>query len=115
MGSGRFVLPNSDNTMEIAGPIIREGRNQRGNSYVEFDYKGNQTLNVGIVSQQGANLNVNYKLIVPGRSEWNKIYVDFTEELSSAEIGDYRIVLRLTRSNGNTAEFFIDNFKHVHF
>lgn len=115
--SGEVVLTNSNNFIEVATETsVPRGFNARGESYVEFDYKGEGEIAVGIVKSQNGILRVEYILFVPAKTDWNHIYVEFTDKISPNDFDNYRMVLAFTKT-GSSAEskIYIDNYKHVHF
>lgn len=115
--SGVVVLNNSNNFVEVATETsVPKGANSRGESYVEFDYKGEGEIAVGIAKSQNGVFRVEYLLFVPAKTDWNHIYVDFTDKISPNDFDSYKMLLAFTKT-GNSAEskVYIDNYKHVHF
>lgn len=115
--SGMVVLTNSNNFIEVATETsVQRGFNSRGESYVEFDYKGEGEVAVGIAKSQNGFFRVEYILFVPAKSDWNHIYVEFTDKISPNDFDSYKMLLAFTKT-GNSAEskIYIDNYKHVHF
>ena len=115
--SATITLSKSGVFTEVgtATQVIR-GQNLRGRSYVEFDYKGEGEIAVGIAKTVGTSIKGEYVLYVPARSEWNRIYVDLTNKTSPDDYDTYRLILGFTKT-GFSAEskIYIDNFKHIHF
>lgn len=95
---------------------VVKGQNLRGRSYIEFDYKGEGEIAVGIAKSLGTITTIEYFLFVPARSEWNRIYVDITDKTSPNNYDTYRMLLGFTKT-GYSAEskIFLDNYKHIHF
>ncbi|MCB0660854.1 MAG: hypothetical protein KDC04_07960 [Saprospiraceae bacterium] len=114
---GKITLDSGSPSLQLTPTNhIRESEIIGGSSYVEFDYKGDGVINVGVLKRNGTNEAVNYKVLVPCKSEWNKIYVEFTAELAAKDFDDYAIVLGFTRKeSNNSATIYLDNFKHWHF
>jgi len=115
--SGLIELTNSVSFIEIASQVeILAGENARGASYLELDYKGEGEISIGIAKRQGIQLFVEYLVFVPGRQDWNKIYIDLTDKLSPRDYNGYRIVIGFRRTGFSaTSKIWIDNVKHVHF
>lgn len=115
--SGLIELTNSVSFIEIASQVeVLAGENARGSSYVEFDYKGEGEISIGIAKRQGTLLFVEYLVFVPGRQDWNKIYIDLTDKLSPRDYDGYRIAVGFRRTGFSaTSKIWIDNVKHVHF
>jgi hypothetical protein len=87
-----------------------------GASFLEFDYKGEGEITVGIAKVTGSVFKVDRLLFIPGKPDWNHIYVDLTQTLQTKDYTSYRIVFGFTRPiNSISASMFIDNVKHLHF
>jgi hypothetical protein len=115
--SGEVVLTKSNNFVEVATQnSVPKGFNARGESYVEFDYKGEGEIAVGIAKSQNGVFRVEYILFVPAKSDWNHIYAEFTDKISPNDFDNYKMILAFTKT-GSSAEskIYIDNYKHVHF
>ena len=95
---------------------VVKGQNLRGRSYIEFDYKGEGEIAVGIAKSLGNITTIEYFLFVPARSEWNRIYIDITDKTSPNNYDTYRMLLGFTKT-GYSAEtkIYLDNYKHIHF
>lgn len=115
--SGLIELTNNLTFIEIASQTeIIAGENSRGASYVELDYKGEGEISIGLAKRQGAVLLVEYLVFVPGKQDWNKIYIDLTDKLSPRDYDGYRIAIGFRRTGiSATSKIWIDNVKHVHF
>ncbi len=115
--SGLVSLSSSLRTMEIGcSRIVDKGENSRGQSYIELDYKGEGEIAIGIAKTRGNVFTVDYVLFVPGKQEWNKIYVDVTDKLSVDDYSEYRLVLGFTRTGFSLeSNIYVDNIKHLHF
>ncbi len=115
--SAVITLTSSNRIMEI-GCInkIKRGDNSRGQSYVELDYKGEGEIAIGIAKNINNITRIEYVIYIPGKENWNKIYVDLTDKLSSSDYDEYFIVLGANKT-GNSLEskIYIDNVKHLHF
>lgn len=113
--SGKIVLPTATDFAEIASTeTYLKSSLISGSAYIEMDYKGGAEIGVGLVTYDDINPNgvLTYKVVVVPRENWNKIYIDVTEELSSPRLKSYKLALGFTAppgSGGVTA--FIDNVK----
>lgn len=114
--SGLIELTPENNFIELASnDFVRKEDHARGRSYVEFDYKGDDEIAVGVVKVLRGNLDVQYVLFVPGKKDWNRIYVDVTNVLSPHDFDVYYIVLGVTKlTNSAVSRTYIDNVRHVH-
>jgi hypothetical protein len=115
--SGMISFTGSINQMEMGCLVgIRNGDNARGQSYIELDYKGEGEIAVGIAKTIGNVFRIEYILFVPGKPDWNKIYVDVTDKLSSNDYNEYRLVFGFTKTgSGLESKLYLDNIKHLHF
>ncbi|MEZ4912211.1 MAG: hypothetical protein R2774_15290 [Saprospiraceae bacterium] len=114
---GKVTLGSGMTTLQLATSTgVRKTDVAGGASYVEFDYKGDGVISVGILKRSGANQLEQYKVFVPCKNEWNKIYIDFADLISPKDFDDYRILLGFSRKdNNNIANIQIDNLKHWSF
>lgn len=115
--SGVVTLSRNLSFIEVgSAKIIRKGENARGQSYIEFDYKGDGEIAVGIAKSRSGFLNIEYFLFVPGKNDWNKIYVDVTDKLSTDDYDSYFPIIAFTKTGtSQESKLYIDNYKHVHF
>lgn len=115
--SGEVTLTSAIRFVEIASAqSILAGENGRGESYIEFDYKGEGEIAVGLAKFLNGNINIEYFLFVPGRENWNKIYVEVTDKLSSQDYEKYNLLLAFSKTgNSEQSKIYVDNFKHVHY
>ncbi len=95
---------------------VYKGQNLRGSSYIEFDYKGEGEIAVGLAKTLGTITTIEYFLFVPARSDWNRIYIDVTNKTSPNNYDSYRLLLGFTKTGHNAEnKIYIDNYKHIHF
>ena len=115
--SGWIALSNELKFMEIGCDVnINRGQNSRGQSYIEMDYKGEGEIAIGIAKSSFGLFRVEYVLFVPGKENWNKIYIDVTDKLSPDDYDAYRLVLGFTRTGiSQVSNIYVDNIKHIHF
>jgi hypothetical protein len=115
--SGWVTLTNELKFMEVGSANnVNIGQNSRGQSYIEMDYKGEGEIAVGIAKSSFGLIRVEYLLYVPGKENWNKIYIDVTDKLSPNDYESYRLVLGFTRTGiSQISNIYVDNIKHIHF
>ena len=115
--SGKVILTNTNKFLEVAcDSKIKSGDNARGKSYLELDYKGQGEIAVGIIKSFIGTSKIEYVLYIPGKENWNKIYVDLTDKLSANDYIDYSIVLLVSKTGQNVESvMYLDNIKHLHF
>jgi hypothetical protein len=101
VASTRAILPS-----EISG----------GTSYFEFDYKGEGEIAVGVIKSRNGIFSTEYILFVPGKPNWNRIYVDITDKVQDKNFDSYRISLAFRKPDfALQSRLYIDNIKHFHF
>jgi len=94
--------------------------------YLEMDYRTNVELEVGLVGISTDPLNpiesVSYKVILCPLSDWNKVYINFQEDLEVSQLEAYRLAFRASiedtgcgNSNRTNPEVLLDNIKLIRF
>ncbi len=86
--------------------------------YLELDYKNNVPFEIGIIGFVSETQDfTNVKIILTPKEDWNKIYIDFTEDVNLSQLSAYRIVFAsvLEPDQAGEQKVFIDNVKLVHF
>jgi len=115
--SGKIKLDATNHDITVA-TIFNYDRNQNAgsDSYLEMDYKCDVPFFVGVIYVQEGKEVTQPLLVINPRDEWNKIYVDFTEILTSPVLETYRVYFTtdLDPLNVNTGEIYLDNLKFVH-
>lgn len=84
--------------------------------YLELNYKGSNTLTVGIFSYTLSQIIQKPVLYLNPTSEWKKIYLDLSTAVSS-EVNalEYQVFIGALKDEGLVAsEIYIDNIKLVH-
>jgi len=116
--SGKISLDQT-NSFISAGTIFKyEGSQNAGSdSYLEMDYKCDIPFFVGVIYiQEGQEVTLPLLFVNP-KENWNKLYVDFTQILTSPLLESYRIYFTTDLEpleNQETGEIFLDNLKFVH-
>jgi hypothetical protein len=115
--SGEVKLTEDVNFVEIGSNLdIKKQDINSGASYVEFDYKGEGEISIGVAKINNSIFKVDRLIYVPCKQEWNHIYIDFTTVLQPKDFDAYRIVFGFTKAgNSNLSNVYIDNVKHLHF
>ena len=114
---GTVTLTSEFKTTETAtSSRVKNGENARGQSYIELDYKGEGEIAVGISKVKNGLISGEYVLFVPGKEDWNKIYVDVTKVLSGTDYDEYRVILGFSKTGlSSESRMYIDNVRHIHF
>lgn len=90
--------------------------------FMELNYKTDVPLEFGVVAidDQGEEV-VNFEFVVLEKAEWNKIYFDMTDLISTAKVNRFAFIFRggIPFQDGkftlDKAEIYLDNIKLVHF
>lgn len=84
-------------------------------AFLEMDYKNDHLFEVGIIAIFGTESYSYYKLTVPPRADWNKLYVNFTPEVNTLQAEAYRIYFRVVpEANPADIHIYFDNLKLIH-
>ena len=117
-------------TLDTANPVIvvqTEGLidleiSTAGKVYMEVNYKTDVPLEFGLVSVDAQNVeDINFEFVVLAKDEWNKIYFDLSNLISTAGTTRFALIFRggIPIENGkytlDKAEILLDNVKLVHF
>lgn len=94
-----------------------------GKVFLELDYKTDVPLEFGLVAVEdnGTEGEILFEYVVLEKEDWNKIYFDLTELISTNRSGRFAIILRggIPIEDGaytlTQAEILLDNIKLVHF
>ncbi|MEM1120521.1 MAG: hypothetical protein AAGJ18_08720 [Bacteroidota bacterium] len=91
--------------------------------FLEFDYQTNVELAVGLVGLDvngGSIVATSYKIILCPIDRWNRIYVNFQEDLELSQLTGYRLAFRATTNdtgcgnvNATNPEVLLDNVKFI--
>lgn len=117
--SGKVVLTGSSSILEVATDETFIKLSQiSGSAYIEMDYKGTADIGIGLVTYDeispGGQLQ--YKVVVVPRNDWNKVYIDITQEISSPRLKAYKLALAFTVPSGQqSAVAYIDNVKMIRY
>jgi len=87
--------------------------------YLEMNYRSNLTLNVGLIGSLDTDPVKSYFLFLkPTGEEWNKIYVELTDEIRSSNLSAYKLVFGIQYNAEDTAGqdgyLYLDNVKLIH-
>lgn len=94
-----------------------------GKIFMELNYKTDVPLEFGLVQVEdnGAEGDINFEYVVLAKPEWNKIYFDLTDIISTSTTSRFALIFRggIPLDNGkytlDKAEIHFDNVKMVHF
>lgn len=87
-----------------------------GPVFIELDYQADVAFLVGIRGNDGLGFFDFPKVVVNPKTNWNKIYIEMSEEVNNRRAGTYEFYISTGIDNDSTeSSVFIDNFKVVHF
>lgn len=115
--SGKITLDANNQLIQVATIFNYDGEDNAGSdSYLEMDYKCDIPFFIGVIYVENGQEVTQPLLVVNAKEEWNKIYVDFTQALTSPQIETYRIYFTtdLDPLNETSGEIFLDNLKFIH-
>lgn len=121
--SGHVHLDTANHTMVVSTqvPFILDVT-KHGKIFMELDYKTDIPLEFGVIAVDAVGVEEpNFVFVVLGKPEWNKIYFDLTELVSTANTDRFFIVLRAQLANQTQspplteADIWLDNIKLLHF
>ena len=114
--SGYIRLDVENDFIDVASlPILTDLPTNNSNVFLEFNYKTNTLLGLGLVgSGQGFPGQAATIIILTEKEDWNKIYIDLSGTLFASQLDGYQIRLTAQHSNGaNPTEIYLDNFKII--
>jgi len=87
--------------------------------YLELDYFADQDFYFGMIGYDETTGNQgikSYYLGLKENLEWQKIYINLTEEMAASKFDAYRFFFSLQlKSENDTAKVYLDNIKLLHF
>jgi hypothetical protein len=109
-------LDKSNPRIEKASKVTAQLADNAENIYLEMHYKSEALLSVGIIGFNAATPQgvVNYKITLKPNQEWNKIYINLTNESKTLQMKDFKIVFEgILAENTSSAKIQIDNVKLI--
>ena len=108
-------------TIDKTNPIIEKASRTNAqlaenaeNIYLEMHYKSEALLGVGIIGYNAVTPRgiTTYKIYLKPNKEWNKIYINLTNEVKELKMIDFKIVFEGSLpENVSSAKILIDNVK----
>jgi hypothetical protein len=84
--------------------------------YLELDYKSDVFFEVGLIYTKNSTPESYYKITISPKEEWNKIYINLSNEAGILRAEDYRVYFKINKlADGTTATTYLDNIKLVQF
>jgi len=82
--------------------------------FLELDYKNDIPFQVGVLGFNNQLGRRDYKIVLVERDEWNKIYIELTNEIANSGIEEFQLIMRNATEPGQYGSVWIDNVKLVH-
>lgn len=116
--SGRMRVDTENPLLEAATDLLYLDLPRGRPVYLEFHYKNDHPFSVGFVGERPAQaITKFYKLNLNESEGWNKVVVNFQNEISQSSFTGYRILfgMLLDPEIGlDTATVYLDNIKLLH-
>ena len=116
--SAKITIDEDHPQFEIAAQIAIPVETPRTDNLkaIEMHYKNESILQVGIVEFTGGVPSASYIVALTPQDDWNKVYIDLTDDLIAANsVTEYHFVVASRLQPGDTnATFFLDNIKVLH-
>ena len=88
----------------------------QGSIFLEMDYRNEIPFSLGILLFREDGLIVPfYKLVLTEQEEWNKIYLELSNELADNQTAEFSVLVGTPPGNSNTGSVWVDNIKILHF
>ena len=82
--------------------------------YIELDYKTNNAFTIGLHAIDGPVVAVREKVIVNPKEDWNKIYINLTQDIFELDAPFYQLYIKAEKSdNLSLASIYLDNLKLI--
>jgi len=79
---------------------------------LEMNYKNDYFFSVGIIEQSASQVIKTEVIILNPKEEWNKIYINLTDQVRASSASSFKILIRTYITDGTVeANIFLDNFK----
>ena len=126
-GSGQVLLESMEQVTFTSSASFLDLPTEGGLPvFLELDYKTNISFEIGLV---GIDVNpalpvnaTNFKIILCPVDFWNKVYINFQEDLTISQLPAYKLAFRVSKDNQGCSisenivpEVLIDNVKFIRF
>lgn len=114
---GAIYLDQTTKSFIVASQLERQLPINTTPVYLEMDYKTDVTLAVGLsgTNTNGGSANKFFKIYLNPKKEWNKIYVNLTDDLPQFQYNFYSVTLGGGLPDSlTTGRVLIDNIKLVY-
>lgn len=114
--AGKFIFGGKRTQVEAVTSLSYPIPTSTQNIYLEFTYKCNVPIQVGVISQLSGSSSQEITAVINPKDEWNKIYINLITEIDANRNADsYKFYFGGVNSeNLDTAKIFVDNIKLVY-
>nr|MBS0036845.1 hypothetical protein [Saprospiraceae bacterium] len=116
--SGKMEVFEGSEVLEAASDFIYLDLPNGRPVYLEMNYKNNHPFSVGLVGERPEAAETKfYKITFNESEDWNKVVINFQDEISLGGFTGYRILFGMSLDRDHpvdTATVFLDNLKLVH-
>lgn len=116
-GTGKSVFISMSDTKPVSGMQTGSTYALPGsgsNVYLEFNYKCNQKIVVGVIGINGTSSVERNAAVINPSPDWNKIYVQLTSVISTQpEYPAYKVFIKAEKGT-DVPEIYIDNVKLIY-
>ncbi len=110
---GKIQLDTMNNEIKCTSYLFYDIPTDGKKVILELDYRGNVGFIIGLIGREVTGEEYKKDFIVIKETEdWNKIYLDFTDELKRSKLESYRIYFKARHDEEIESSFiFLDNIK----
>jgi len=114
--SGKITSDESNPIFEFGSDFIYSIEALNGSPvYLELDYKNEIPFQVGVLGYNQLQGIRDYKILLVESEEWNKIYIELTNEITNSGNQEFQIIFRNELAPEKFGSVWLDNIKLVHF
>ena len=115
--SGLITLTASNRESEVTSSVkFSNANNRQGAVFLEMDYMTSAEVFIGVIVENFVEAAKIYKVALNPNENWNKVYVNLTDEISSPFVNNYRVVIGVRNSAGRPeTKSYFDNIKLIRF
>lgn len=115
--SGQITLGGDDNLIEVGTNLSYEFPSTPERVYLELHYKNDVAFEIGISGESNNYFERFYKVGVLPSAEWNKVYVDFSNDVKSMitnSAEEFKVVFRALNTEDRITNIYFDNIKLIY-
>ena len=111
-------------SLDAVNNVCRVGSRQltllrsRSQIWAELNYKSNNTFAIGVIGYRDTIplIGAQEKVVVAPRGNWNKIYINLTQELKTLNVSQYRLIISASKDAAVASPLiYVDDVKILEF